>query len=124
MSNNATRAFFHKGDTRPYLRAVLSRMDPLTHQLSPINLTGVVGVNFRLYRDEKLDLAPKAEGACVVVGNPVNGVVEFAPGATTFDEAGQFWGAFDIDWTPSERETLPDMGYFSVLVHEKGVAGP
>lgn len=117
MSN---RAFFHQGDIRPYIRAVLARVDPATKALSPIDLTGVAGVNFLLYRDEALDVAPKVTGACGTVGDPVNGLVEFAPSGTTFDEAGQFWAAFEIDWGAGQIETIPDLGYSSVVVHPKG----
>ena len=107
--------YYHQRDTYPLIRATLLRDG------GPIDLSAAVNVKMQVWNYGDQEQTPK-EVLDAVITDAQGGKVEVAPSDTVFLEAGRLLAVFTIDWDGAGSfETLPDPGYFGVIVSPKGV---
>ena len=106
-------AVFYEGDRQPYFRVTLLRGG------EAIDLTNATSVAFKMWRNGREILAPVVTGnADIIQSDPQTdrGVVEYKWAAADLDLYGNFTSAFVITWPTDLPETVPDVGYITVLV--------
>lgn len=106
-------AVFYEGDRQPYFRVTLLRGG------EAIDLTNATSVAFKMWRNGREIVAPLVAGAAVVIqSGPTTdvGVVEYRWADLDLNLYGNFTSAFVITWPTALPETVPDVGYITVLV--------
>lgn len=91
-------------DTWPPLEATLSDAD------GPINLT--TATTIRLIIKASAGITPYLVKTCTIV-NAITGKVKATWATGNLDTAGTYQGEFEITWSDSSIETVPNAGYFS-----------
>jgi len=106
-------AVFYEGDRQPYFRVTLLRGG------EAINLENAESVAFKMWRNGREIMPTVVTGAAVVIQTGADtdkGVVEYRWGAADLALYGNFTAAFVISWPTALPETVPDLGYITVLV--------
>jgi hypothetical protein len=101
-----------RNDRRPYLDAQFFQPDGIT----PLNISSASKVSMvcRL-KGTGVDDPPKFKADCIVVDAAL-GRVQYRWSATDTDTPGTFEYEFEISWTGGELQTLPQDGYFSLII--------
>ena len=99
-----------RNDLRPRWRA------QLTANGVPVDLTTAVAARFIM----KKDTTAKINRATMSFIDRPTGVVEYVWTGTDTDAAGTYNVEVEVDWggTPTEFQTFPTKGYFTVTINE------
>ncbi len=107
----ASTFILKKHDTLPWLRATL-----LTEG-NAIDLTTADSVKFLAKQaDEKNN--PKLMDKPAAITDAAAGSVQVVWGPADTDTAGTFNCEFEITWDPGYIQTIPNDGYFILVIHE------
>jgi hypothetical protein len=101
--------YVRENDRRPFAATILKRGSVV------VDLTGAVGVTFRMRENLQPRTLPKVEAAATVV-DAINGNVQYEWAANDTDHAGLFYAEWTVDWGSSIDETFPTLGVDPVLV--------
>lgn len=97
-------------DTWPPVKATLKQTNEGTGNQEPIDLTGAVKVTFIMKTGSTL-----VEGTCSIV-NAKEGKVEYVFAAGDTAIAGSYEVEFEIEWSPTKIQTVPNGGYNSIVI--------
>lgn len=98
-----------QNDRRPVFSATLFDPDG-----DPADLTGVVGVAFRMR--EKMSRAVKIDDAAMTIVSATDGTVSYAWTAADTDTAGDFEAWVVVEWSSGVEESYPNAGSHQVLI--------
>lgn len=96
-----------KNDTLPWLRAILRQGNN-----DPIDLTTADSVKFLAKSGDKVI----SKSAAII--DALSGIVEVVWSPADTDTAGQFKCEFEITWDPGYIQTVPNDGYFQMVITE------
>jgi hypothetical protein len=99
-----------QGDRVPELTATLTDAAG-----APVNLTGNVGVVFRLTSVDSLTGTPKVN-ASAVVDSPTLATVHYAWAGTDTDTPGLYFGEFQLTWGDGRTTTFPNDGNLLIKI--------
>lgn len=103
-----------RGDTWPPLKATLEELNEEVSPAvwEPVNLTGAESIHFNAKSEDGTVLI---EGNCVVT-NAAQGKVSYTWGATDTAYASQYKVEFEIHWTSTHIQTIPNSGIRGMLI--------
>jgi hypothetical protein len=81
------------GDTAPAIRSTLLRADG-----TPADLSTALGVTFVMSLEGAA--VPKVDAAADIIGDPSDGVVEYAWAAADVDTAAEYLNEWVVEWPP------------------------
>jgi hypothetical protein len=104
-----------RGDRRPHFRVQLLATDPANPPAKiPVDLTGASSVKFLM---GKLGDALTVNSTGTFIDR-VNGIVEYAWGATDTTQSGSFKMEVEVDWGGGEKQSFPSTGYFDITISD------
>lgn len=101
-----------QNDTWPTVKAVLEQLNEETGKKETIDLTTALKVTMIM---KSTDGKTLLEGVCAITA-PKAGKVEYAWQAGDTEVAALYNVEFEIEWSASKIETVPNSGYQQILI--------
>lgn len=98
-----------RGDLFPPLTTTLEQKSDTTGEWEPLDLTAAESIT--LVMVSVRPVGTRITGACTIAAPSTSGVIEYPwePGDT--DVAGQYRAQFEIVWSNTKPQTVPNEGY-------------
>lgn len=104
----------NRGDLYPPLETTLEKRNKSTGEWEPLDLTNAVSVTLIMVSDRPS--GTKVTGVCSVPAPATSGQIEYPWEAGDTEVAGQYRAQFEIVWSNSKPQTVPNSGYHVVEI--------